>query len=76
MKCEENHVLMGFNTKKFRKVNTQERCIMLCVEEEKFRCQSLDYNKKDKKCLLSTESKYTRPKAMRNNTKYNYCSKG
>lgn len=67
---EKNKVVEGF-TSRILQGQTEFSCMKECILAT-FNCLSAEYSPKTKTCLLSKESKHTKPSAYKNHESYNY----
>ncbi|CAJ0559532.1 unnamed protein product, partial [Mesorhabditis spiculigera] len=55
-----------------RHTSSLEDCLAECLNEEKFPCRSLSFNRTDGGCHMSANNQLTKPKAIRLNNNPNY----
>ena len=58
-------LLDGFNHKEINSIESRGECARLCLLEEEFPCRSAEYNRDNRRCILSRDDRRTQPEAFR-----------
>ncbi len=71
-----NMELEGYNTKELNNVASRRDCEEYCLRERGFPCRSAEYNSASYKCVLSRETRRTKPGSMRAARNVDYLENG
>ena len=58
-------LLEGFNHKEINSIESRGECARLCLLEEEFPCRSAEYNRDNRRCILSRDDRRTQSEAFR-----------
>jgi hypothetical protein len=68
--------LEGHNTKELKNIPSRRDCEEYCLRERGFPCRSAEYNSASLDCVLSRETRRTRPAAFRETRNVDYLENG